>query len=50
MNTYCDAFDSFQNQDIAKATDYMNGLGLKIDFNSDDTKQVNTATDKTKIS
>lgn len=50
MNTYCDAFDSFQNQDIAKATDYMNNLGLKIDFNTGDTKQVNTATAKTKIS
>ena len=36
MNTYCDAFESFQNVEVEKANNYMADLGLKIDgFNSD---------------
>lgn len=32
MNTYCDAFDSFQSQDVEKATNYMQSLGLTVEF------------------
>ena len=40
MNTYCDAFDSFQSVDFEKATNYMADLGLTIDdFSSDEQKE-----------
>ena len=35
LNTYCDAFDKFQKESIAKADEYMDGLGIKYDFKSD---------------
>lgn len=30
MNTYCDAFDQFQNENIEKLNDYMQNLGLTL--------------------
>lgn len=30
LNTYCNAFDSFQSENIAKVNDYLKGLGLTI--------------------
>jgi len=32
LNTYCDAFESFQKENIAKADEYMQSLGIKYDF------------------
>lgn len=31
MNTYCDAFETFQNADLEKANNYMADLGLTLD-------------------
>lgn len=30
MNTYCDAFDAYREDNIAKTADYLKGMGLTL--------------------